>query len=135
MFTNKLRKKNNLIRLIAIALALIVISCFGFYMQYTSVTTYTGTLPCADCVGIKTTLTIQGNHTYQLSSLYIDRGNPFIEKGTWQQLEKNNMQVYQLKSGGVTSYYQIVNASTLKMLDTNAKPIDAPFSLELKKSN
>lgn len=135
MFTSKLRKKNNLIRLIAVALTLIVIACFGFYMQYTSVTTYTGTLPCADCVGIKTTLTLQGNHTYQLSSLYIDKGNPFIEKGTWQQLEKNNMQVYQLKSGGVTSYYQIVNASTLKMLDTNAKPIDAPFSLELKKSN
>lgn len=113
--------------------ALLVVFAFGFYLQYTSVTVYSGTLPCADCAGIKTTLTLNGNHTYTLQSLYIDRGAPFTEKGTWQQMEKNHMQVLQLKSGSMISYYQIVNVAAVKMLDINAKPIDAPFNLQLKK--
>ena len=132
-FKKLFREKKHRAEIIAVVTTLVVLLIFGWYMQFTSVTTYTGTLPCADCVGIKTTLTLHGDHTYTLSSLYIDRGNPFLEKGTWQQMNKNNMQVYQLKSGTVTSYYQIVDQSTIKMLDMNAKPIEAPFNLQLKK--
>ena len=117
----------------AIILAIVFLLIFGLYMQYTSVTVYSGTLPCADCAGIKTTLTLNGNHTYTLSSLYIDRGNPYTEKGVWSVTQKNNMQVYQLTSDKLISYYQIVSITTIKMLDSSAHPIHAPFSLELKK--
>lgn len=121
------------VEVIAVAVALVILLAFGWYMQYTSVTVYTGTLPCADCAGIKTTLTLEGNHTYSLSSLYIERGNPYTEKGTWQEMWKNNLRVYQLKNGKLITYYQIVNPTTIKMLDGNAHPINAPFSLELKR--
>lgn len=120
-------------RFLLALLLLLVVFATAFYFQYTSVAVYTGTLPCADCAGIQTALTIQGNHAYSLQSLYIDRGDPFTEKGTWQEIEKNNMEVYQLKSGQLISYYQIVNSTTLKMLDMNGNPINAPFSLELKR--
>ncbi len=44
-------------------------------------TTYQGTLPCADCPGIKTTLTLHwtkvnaGKNTYTLTEEYLDRGS------------------------------------------------------------
>lgn len=118
------------VEIIAIATATVILLAFGWYMQYTSVTVYSGTLPCADCAGIKTTLVLQGNHTYTLSSLYIERGNPYTEKGIWQEIWKNNIHVYQLKNGKFITYYQILNPITIKMLDTNTHPINA-FRLEL----
>jgi len=37
--------------------------------------TYQGTLPCADCPGIHTTLTLDTNDTYTLTSSYLDRSD------------------------------------------------------------
>ena len=34
---------------------------------------YEGTLPCADCPGIKTRLTLNRDGSYELSTLYLDR--------------------------------------------------------------
>ena len=47
--------------------------------------TYKGTLPCADCPGIETILTLDGNNTYQLKRTYLGKGEPKDEKGnfTW----------------------------------------------------
>ena len=129
----KKQKKPYFVRFLWALIALLVVFAFGFYMQYSSVTTYTGTLPCADCSGIQTTLTIRGNHSYTLQSLYIGKGGPFTEQGVWEQTEKNNMQVYQLTSNEATSYYQIVSEGTIRMLDSQAEPINAPFNLDLKR--
>lgn len=106
----------------------------GLYIKSTSVTTYTGTFPCADCAGITTTLVLNGNNTYALHSLYIDKGNPFTEKGTWEEKDKNKMHVYALMSSShVASYYQIIDSTTIKMLDMNGNAIKSPFAFTLKK--
>ncbi|MFC3197819.1 copper resistance protein NlpE N-terminal domain-containing protein [Parapedobacter deserti] len=50
--------------------------------------TYTGTLPCADCPGIRYTLTLQDDGTYHLNTLYLDKGDSvFTETGkfNWDQ--------------------------------------------------
>lgn len=117
---------------LALLIALLVF-IFAFYAQYDSVKTYTGILPCADCSGIQTTLTLSGNQTYTVTSVYLGRNASFTEKGAWQQMEKNNMQVYQLQNGNQTSYYQRIDPYTLKMLTPNAQSINAPFNLELKR--
>ena len=60
--------------------------------------TYEGTLPCADCEGIKTTLQLNEDNTYALTQEYIGR-NTFNETGTfawdssgsWITLSSNNM--------------------------------------------
>lgn len=119
------------LRFFLVLLLVLLVFVFAFYVQLDSSKTYTGTLPCADCSGIQTTLLLNGNHTYTLTSLYIGRDTSFVEKGTWQQVEKNNMQVYQLQNAGTISYYERVDQYTLKMLDTRAHVIDAPFNLEL----
>ena len=38
--------------------------------------TYQGTLPCADCPGIQTTLTLNADGSYSLNSNYLERGEP-----------------------------------------------------------
>ncbi|MCO6497085.1 MAG: copper resistance protein NlpE N-terminal domain-containing protein [Chitinophagaceae bacterium] len=43
---------------------------------------YQGTLPCADCAGIKTTLELKNDNTYTLTQEYIDR-DTFNENGTF----------------------------------------------------
>ena len=35
--------------------------------------TYEGTLPCADCPGIKTTITLKDDNTYTISEEYLER--------------------------------------------------------------
>src|SRR5690606_6915109 len=50
--------------------------------------TYKGTLPCADCIGIETTITIHDDLTYSLSRIYLQKENgAFEETGTfsWDQ--------------------------------------------------
>jgi heat shock protein HslJ len=41
--------------------------------------TYRGTLPCADCGGIETVLTLHGNGTYTLSRRYVGKEDAFRE--------------------------------------------------------
>ena len=46
--------------------------------------TYSGTLPCGDCKGIKTDITINTDKTYSLSSQYLGREDkPHVYKGTF----------------------------------------------------
>lgn len=113
-------------------LTVVLFLAVGLFIQ-SSVIVFAGKLPCADCDGVKTTLTLQGNHAYELHSLYIDKGDPFTEKGTWQKEEKNKMQVYALTSQShVMSYYKIGD-SLITMLDMHANPIESPFNMTLKR--
>ena len=48
--------------------------------------TYQGTLPCADCPGIRYTITLNGDDTYLLKTRYLEKGDSvFTESGafTW----------------------------------------------------
>ncbi len=42
---------------------------------------YSGTLPCADCSGIETTLELRENGSYTLTETYVGKGKPFVTKG------------------------------------------------------
>ena len=134
MVQETFKKTSPLVRFLFAFLVALTVFVVGLYIKDTSITTYTGTLPCADCVGIKTTLILKGNDTYELHSLYIDKGDPFTEKGTWKKEIKNTMEVYALTSQShVVSYYKIGDSTTLTMLDINANPIKSPFAFTLKK--
>jgi len=55
--------------------------------------TYQGTLPCADCPGIRYVLTLKEDNSYQLKTQYLERGDSvFTESGkfTW---DKNGNQI------------------------------------------
>ena len=46
--------------------------------------TYTGVLPCADCEGIETKISLKGNNTYQISWKYIGKNEEvYKHEGTF----------------------------------------------------
>lgn len=52
---------------------------------------YKGTLPCADCEGIETTLTLNNDNTFTLQSVYLGKeGNPFVDNGKYDWDEANS---------------------------------------------
>ncbi|SFQ69550.1 copper resistance protein NlpE [Flavobacterium akiainvivens] len=51
---------------------------------------YSGSLPCGDCKGILTKITLNGNKTYTLSSQYIGKETkPTVYNGTFNLDDKN----------------------------------------------
>lgn len=47
--------------------------------------TYQGTLPCADCPGIRYTITLNDDNSYQLKTQYLEKGDSvFTENGTFR---------------------------------------------------
>lgn len=100
---------------------------------------YAGTLPCADCPGIRTELTLigdppapQGGGTYTLKETYLgsrDGDRTFETRGRWLTLrgsaDDRDATVYQLnpQPGGDPRYLQRIGDNVLRMLDRQQRPI------------
>jgi uncharacterized lipoprotein NlpE involved in copper resistance len=85
---------------------------------------YEGVLPCADCPGIKTRLTLNKDGTFELRTEYLDRPvMPQVVRGqfTWQasgnaiSLDEN-----------VGRQQYAVGEGRLSVLDRDGKPISSP---------
>lgn len=114
----------------------------------TDLGTFTGVLPCADCEGIRTTITFnlstdeKSPHTYSETDSYIGRGTIVSTTGTWQYTTSASMPdavIIELTgedSVGSKEYYMVVNDDTLEMLSQDKEKItDAPMPLTLTKEN
>ena len=80
--------------------------------------TYEGTLPAADCPGIKTVLTINADSTYQLQQDYIDRKDGHDEASGIFKVLANNVVEITRPSSGETSYYKVKDANSIIMTDS-----------------
>ena len=81
--------------------------------------TYEGTLPAADCEGIKTTLTLNKDKTYILRSEYIGEGEKsatFESKGHYNLINGNLIEL-SLTSSNEKSYYKILDGSKVMLSD------------------
>jgi len=84
---------------------------------------YNGFLPCADCIGIKTTLALNKNNTYILISQYAGKSErEFVEKGkfTWSN---DNSSILLTPRNGTTTQQYAVDENKLTQLDSNGKRI------------
>ena len=80
--------------------------------------TYEGTLPAADCPGIKTVLTIKADSTYQLQQDYIDKKNGHDEaSGVFKVLDGKVLMLVRPSSGEQT-YYKMKDNSSIVMTDS-----------------
>lgn len=80
--------------------------------------TYEGTLPAADCPGIKTVLTIKADSTYQLQQNYIDKKNGHDEaSGVFKVLNGKVLMLVRPSSGEQT-YYKVKDNSSIVMTDS-----------------
>lgn len=80
--------------------------------------TYRGTLPAADCEGIKTVLTIASDSTYSLSSDYIGKKNgQFVTSGVYHLRQGGLIELVTPSSGDLT-YYKIKDAHSVILTDS-----------------
>ena len=97
--------------------------------------TFSGTLPCADCAGIDSTLVLTADGKYHLTDAYQDKDHSsFVSEGE-----------YSLESGGkilhlrpsnkdeYDGYYAIVSPTQLSMLDREGKAIASKLNYTLSR--
>ncbi len=117
-----------------------------------SVLKFEGTLPCADCNGIKTTLTLYHNKaknqsTYKLREVYQYQNNDktFDSYGNWTAIKGTqqdpNAIVYQLsvqnedpEDPDVINYL-VVDNNTLKLIDDEMKEFDSKANYNLTRKD
>lgn len=106
---------------------------------------FDGVLPCADCSGLDTRLTLVEDRpgasegTYVLSEDYIGKSpKPFESSGRWTTLKGNaknpDAVIYALDPGKPerVRYFLRRDDGSLLSLDRERNEIDAPFDLSLK---
>ncbi|MEH6306947.1 copper resistance protein NlpE [Olivibacter sp. CPCC 100613] len=84
--------------------------------------TYKGVLPCADCEGIRTELTLKTDSTYTLKNNYLGKGDgkEFEEEGRYVWLDGSTIE---LKGTEEESYKYFVGENTLTQLDMSGEKI------------
>ncbi|MBQ0153073.1 MAG: copper resistance protein NlpE N-terminal domain-containing protein [Chryseobacterium sp.] len=82
--------------------------------------TYEAVVPCADCAGIKTNLTLNKDNTFTISEEYLEKKSKNEDKGTFSWDATGS--IISLK-GKSTNYQYKVGENTLFMLDTEGKEI------------
>lgn len=67
---------------------------------------YKGTLPCADCEGIETTLTLKSDGTYIKSVVYLGKDDkPFIDRGNFLWNDEGTAVILDLEDSGTQAYF------------------------------
>jgi copper homeostasis protein (lipoprotein) len=83
---------------------------------------YVGVVPCADCPGIETVITLNQDYTYQLRTRYLDRDDRIFERrGNFVWEENGNVIVIQDFPEGSDRYH--VGENVLFQLDKQGKRI------------
>lgn len=101
---------------------------------------YKGDLPCADCPGIKETLTLTATDSaqttggYLMEDLYLERNpKPFSTHGLWEIVDTNILKLIPQTSSSQPQFFLVLTNGNLQMLDSNMQKIDSPFNQILTK--
>lgn len=97
--------------------------------------TYGGTLPCADCPGIDTTIAFTPEGGYTLSEAYQDADkSSFLSKGTWSLRGDGKAVLLDPEDKDeLDRSFAIVSPTELRALDQQGKPIDSALDYSLKR--
>lgn len=89
---------------------------------------YKGVIPCADCEGIETTITLGKENTYELSSKYIGKGDgqPYVSKGTFVWRPDGSTIELQGDTDGAFLYF--VGENKLWQLDMEGNRIEGALA-------
>lgn len=89
---------------------------------------FSGTLPCADCAGIETTVALFSDTTYRLREAYQGKpGAPAVSMGRWT----HDGATLTLDGVGRTVKFAVAGEDSLRLLDQSGQPIrsSAPITL------
>ncbi len=88
---------------------------------------YKGTLPCADCSGIETTVKLNQNKTFKKIDKYLDKANStFTQTGTFIFTDKATKIILIDKSQNKTQY--AIGENHLILLDKDGKESTSPLA-------
>ena len=96
--------------------------------------TFSGTLPCADCPGIDTTVTLKPDGTYTLHGAYQGKTDSFHGDGTWTA-EENGQRV-RLDPNSKSEQdrvFAVQSNDEIESLDLDGKPIAREMPHALKR--
>lgn len=96
---------------------------------------YAGTLPCADCPGIDTSIAFTPEGGYSISETYQGEGrSSVVSKGTWTLREDGKTLLLDPDSKEESDrWYEIVSASELRALDRDGNAIDSKLDYSLRR--
>jgi len=89
--------------------------------------TYKGTIPCADCPGINTTINLHEDGTYHYDAAYIDRNTTVQDTGKF--MWHSNGSIVHLVGKDLNTKYK-VGENVLIQLDAEGNEIDGPIAKE-----
>ncbi len=82
--------------------------------------TYQAMLPCADCPGIKSTLTLKNDNTFKTEWEYLERNVKTVDSGSFNWVDGNN-----IKLNGKNSQETLqIGENRLLQLDSDGNPIE-----------
>lgn len=91
--------------------------------------TYKGILPCADCHGLETELTINENSTFCIKTKYQGKGEKiYMQKGNFSWNKKGNIIILTDVKNGANQYF--VGENTLTQLDIYGQKITGSLADE-----
>jgi uncharacterized lipoprotein NlpE involved in copper resistance len=82
---------------------------------------YSGTVPCADCEGIFTTLTLHENSTFQMTMSYLGKEFEVTSEGNFTWDEQGNIITLEKEDEGMKMFK--VGENKIFMLDVSGKEI------------
>ena len=85
--------------------------------------TYEATIPCADCPGIKTTLTLNKDNTFKITEEYLERNVKNEDGGSFSWDSSGSVITL---NGKDTKYKYKVGENRLFQLNMDGTPIDRP---------
>ena len=97
---------------------------------------YGGILPCADCEGIDTEITLNPDNTFTLIEFYLSKESDlYLTEGTWKLSPDKRYAVLvsaDEKQNPLNIYYTLKGVDLLK-LDINAQPIESNLNYYLRR--
>ncbi len=88
--------------------------------------TYAGVLPCADCPGVRETITLNKNLTMEITTQYVGRGDQIFRRGNQFSWVDGNTIRLEGMGGGPTLYR--VSENQLTQLGMDGKPVTGPLA-------
>ena len=96
--------------------------------------TFSGTLPCADCPGIDTTLELKPDGTYALHETYRDKPGKFDRDGTWTAEENGKrIRLDPNSKSEEDRLFAVKSNDEIESLDAEGKPLPTQTPRALKR--
>jgi len=95
--------------------------------------TFVGTIPCADCPGIRYQVNLLPDRTYVSRLTYLERNTEFVDHGNWH-ISKDGKILILEGQRGAREQFSLRVADTLRKLDADGHQINSPFNYDLKRS-